>query len=103
MHLRKTTFTVTLILLVAASAWLLVQFTSPVLNLHLSLYRARYLLLAWRLALYGLTAGLWFTFSSRLQQHNPAAFHHLKRAASGALLLLVAGEISNSLQWGETV
>ncbi|HAT1684978.1 TPA: hypothetical protein I8Y21_005803 [Klebsiella oxytoca] len=102
MRLRKTTFTVTLILLVAASAWLLVQFTSPVLNLQLSLYRARYMLLAWRLALYGLTAGLWFTLSSRLQ-HNPAAFHHLKRAAGWSLLLLVAGEISNSLQWGETV
>ncbi|EBE3721540.1 hypothetical protein B4R02_21695 [Salmonella enterica] len=101
MRLRKNTFTATLILLVAASVWLLVQFSAPVLNLQLSLWRGRWLLLIWRLVLYGLTAGLWFTLSSRLQQHNPAAFHHLKRAAGWSLLLLVAGEISNILQWGE--
>ncbi|HAV1239944.1 TPA: hypothetical protein JGU28_004755, partial [Salmonella enterica] len=48
-------------------------------------------------------AWLWLILSHRLQQHNPAAFRHLKRAAGWSLVLLVTGEISNLLQWGERI
>lgn len=103
MRLKKSAFTAILTLLTVITVWLLVQFAAPVLNLQLSLYQGRWLLLAWRLALYGLAVWQWVILSPRLQQHNPAAFRHLKRAADWSLVLLATGEISNLLQWGETV
>lgn len=103
MRLRKVFFAGTAVLFAGAVVWLLVQFAAPVLNLQQSLYRGRWLLLTWRLALYATAAGLWCTVSPRLRQRNPVAFRHLRRAAVWSLALLAAGEISNMLQWGETV
>ncbi|EBZ5771701.1 hypothetical protein EC412_05365 [Salmonella enterica subsp. enterica serovar Redlands] len=103
MRLRKVFITGTAILFAGAAVWLLVQFASPVLNLQSSLYRGRWLLLAWRLALYSTAIGLWCVVSPRLRQRSPVAFRHLKRAAIWSLVLLATGEISNMLQWGEMV
>ncbi|MDN8600320.1 hypothetical protein Q0A17_12995 [Citrobacter sp. S2-9] len=103
MSLRKPVLTGAAVLSAGAVIWLLMQFAVPVLNLQSSLYQGRWLLLAWRLALYGLAGWLWLNQSPRLQQHSPAAFRHLKRAAGWSLLLLATGEISNILQWGTRI
>ncbi|TKV13910.1 hypothetical protein FDX19_01720 [Citrobacter sp. wls619] len=103
MRLRKVFFTGAAVLFAGAAVWLLVQFAAPVLNLQQSLYRGRWLLLAWRLALYAIAAGLWYVVSPQLRLCSPVAFRHLKRAAIWSLVLLATGEISNLLQWEATV
>ena len=103
MRIRKNILIGAVVLLAGISVWLLVQFAAPTLNLQQALYRERWLLLTWRLALYGLAIWLWFTLTPRLQRQNPVAFRHLRRAVGWSLALLATGEISNMLQWGESL
>lgn len=100
LRIRPVLTTLCLLTGIVMIAGLTLRFATPALSLQQLLWQARYGLLAWRLCLYAASifAGL------SLYRHLPPPIRpRLKRIAGWSLALLAVNEISNLLQWGNSV